>query len=209
MADDGMLTFKLDEITVRDIELRLGALRAKAPTALKNAINATAKDARTDLWAKANATYTVKKGGFNKDMKLTPANVGNLEAVLLTRGAPIEMIKFRVTGRKGTPRVEILRGQVKSMGKRSFVNNVSPYSSHLAVAKYTGKDTKDGEDFDKGTRKNSGYRKNRLGIEKKFSVSSPIMIGNERRVYGIVEPNIIKNLQNNVDKQVNKILGGI
>jgi len=193
MADDGMLTFELDEITVRDIELRLGALRAKAPTALKNAINMTAKDARTDLWAKANATYTIKKGGFNRDMKLTPANVGNLEAVLLTRGAPIEMIKFRVTGRKGTPRVEILRGQVKSMGDRSFVNNVAKKGTHthVAVAKYIG-----GKD-------------SRLKIQKKFSVSSPIMIGNERRVYGIVEPNIIKNLQNNVDKQVNKILGGI
>lgn len=193
MADDGMLTFELDEVTVKDIELRLGALRTKAPTALKNAINATAKDARTDLWAKANATYTIKKGGFNKDMKLTPANVGNLEAVLLTRGAPIEMIKFRVTGRKGTPRVEILRGQVKSMGDRSFVNNVAKKGTHthVAVAKYIGG-------------KNS-----RLKIQKKFSVSSPIMIGNERKVYGIVEPNIIKNLQNNVDKQVSKILGGI
>ena len=193
MADDGMLTFELDEITVRDIELRLGALRAKAPTALKNAINATAKDARTDLWAKANATYTIKKGGFNRDMKLTPANVGNLEAILLTRGAPIEMIKFRVTDRKGTPRVEILRGQVKSMGDRSFVNNVAKKGTHthVAVAKYIGG-------------KNS-----RLKIQKKFSVSSPIMIGNERKVYGIVEPKIIENLQNNVDKQVNKILGGI
>ena len=193
MADDGMLTFELDEITVRDIEFRLGALRAKAPTALKNAINATAKDARTDLWAKANATYTIKKGGFNKDMKLTPANVGNLEATLLTRGAPIEMIKFRVTDRKGTPRVEILRGQVKSMGDRSFVNNVAKKGTHthVAVAKYIGG-------------KNS-----RLKIQKKFSVSSPIMIGNERKVYGIVEPKIIENLQNNVDKQVNKILGGI
>jgi hypothetical protein len=193
MADDGMLRFELDEITVRDIEFRLGALRAKAPTALKNAINMTAKDARTDLWAKANATYTIKKGGFNKDMKLTPANVGSLEAILLTRGAPIEMIKFRVTDRKGTPRVEILRGQVKSMGDRSFVNNVAKKGTHthVAVAKYIG-----GKD-------------SRLKIQKKFSVSSPIMIGNERRVYGIVEPNIIKNLQNNVDKQVNKILGGI
>lgn len=193
MADDGMLTFELDEITVRDIELRLGALRAKAPTALKNAINMTAKDARTDLWAKANATYTIKKGGFNKDMKLTPANTGNLEAILLTRGAPIEMIKFRVTDRKATPRVEILRGQVKSMGDRSFVNNVAKKGTHthVAVAKYIG-----GKD-------------SRLKIQKKFSVSSPIMIGNERRVYGIVEPKIIENLQNNVDRQVNKILGGI
>jgi hypothetical protein len=103
------------------------------------------------------------------------------------------MIKFRVTDRKGTPRVEILRGQVKSMGDRSFVNNVAKKGTHthVAVAKYIGG-------------KNS-----RLKIQKKFSVSSPVMIGNERRVYGIVEPNIIKNLQDNVDKQVNKILGGI
>lgn len=210
MADEGMLTFELDEITVRDIELRLGALRAKAPTALKNAINATAKDARTDLWAKANATYTIKKGGLNRDMRLIPATTATLEGILVTRGAPIEMINFRVTNRRGTPQVEIIKGSRKSMGDRSFVNNVSPYSHHLAVAKYTGKGPrKEGEDFDKGSRKNSGYRPNRLGIEKKFSVSSPIMIGNERRVYGIVEPNIIKNLQNNVDKQVNKILGGI
>lgn len=185
-----MLTFELDKITVRDIELRLGVLKAKAPTALKNAINATAKDARTELWAKANATYTIKKGGFNKDMKLKPAKVGNLEAVLLTRGAPIEMIRFRVKDRKATPSVEILRGQVKSMGDRSFVNNIAKRGthSHVAVAKYIG-----------------GVN-SRLKIQKKFSVSSPTMIGNERRVYGVVEPTIMKNLQANVDRQVARIL---
>lgn len=186
----GEVSFELDQITVANIEARLGALRAKAPTALKNALNATAKDARTDLWAKANATYTIKKGGFNRDMKMKPANVGNLEAVLLTRGAPIEMIKFSVKSRDSTPRVEILRGQVKSMGARSFVNNVAKKGTHthIAVAKYIG-----GKD-------------SRLKIQKKFSVSSPVMIGNERRVYGIVEPNIVSNLQKNVDKQVEKIL---
>lgn len=186
----GEVSFELDQVTVANIEARLGALRAKAPTALKNALNATAKDARTDLWAKANATYTIKKGGFNKDMKLKPANTGNLEATLLTRGAPIEMIRFRVKERRATPSVEILRGQVRSMGKRSFVNNVAKKGTHthVAVAKYIGG-------------KNS-----RLKIQKKFSVSSPVMIGNEKRVYGIVEPNIVSNLQKNVDKQVEKIL---
>lgn len=186
----GEVSFELDQVTVANIEARLGALRTKAPTALKNAINATAKDARTDLWAKANATYTIKKGGFNKDMKLKPANTGNLEATLLTRGAPIEMIRFRVKERRATPSVEILRGQVRSMGKRSFVNNVAKKGTHthVAVAKYIGG-------------KNS-----RLKIQKKFSVSSPVMIGNEKRVYGIVEPNIVSNLQKNVDKQVEKIL---
>jgi hypothetical protein len=186
----GEVSFELDQITVANIEARLGALRAKAPTALKNALNATAKDARTDLWAKANTTYTIKKGGFNRDMKMKPANVGNLEAVLLTRGAPIEMIKFSVKSRDSTPRIEVLRGQVKSMGKRSFVNNVAKKGTHthVAVAKYIG-----GKD-------------SRLKIQKKFSVSSPVMIGNEKRVYGIVEPNIVSNLQKNVDRQVEKIL---
>ena len=186
----GEVSFELDQITVANIEARLGALRAKAPTALKNALNATAKDARTDLWAKANTTYTIKKGGFNRDMKMKPANVGNLEAVLLTRGAPIEMIKFSVKSRDSTPRIEVLRGQVKSMGKRSFVNNVAKKGTHthVAVAKYVG-----GKD-------------SRLKIQKKFSVSSPVMIGNEKRVYGIVEPNIVSNLQKNVDRQVEKIL---
>lgn len=183
-----LLRFEVDEITVKDIERRLGSFGGKAPNAMKNALNDTAKDARTDLWAKANATYSIKKGGFNRDMRIIPASTSTLEAVLVTRGAPIEMIKFSVRNRKGTPSVEILRGRVKSMGKRSFVNNVAHNGHHLAVAKYIG-----GKD-------------SRLKIQKKFSVSSPQMIGNEQRVYGIVEPNILKNLQKNVDRQILMIL---
>lgn len=193
-----MIQFELDEITVRDIELRLGMMRAKAPQVMKNALNATARDARKDLWAKANETYTVKKGGFNKDTRIKPASIGTLEAILLTRGSPIEMIKFSVRNRKGTPSVEIVRGQVKSMGKRSFVNNIAFNGYHLGVAKYTGKSSGKGQ---------GGYRPNRLGIEKKFSVSSPVMIGNERRVYGVVEPTIQDNLRRNVETHIAKILG--
>lgn len=202
---DGMVRFEVDEITLRDIERRLGLMRARAPFVFKNALNATARDARTDLWAKANATYAIKKGGFNKDMTLKQATTTTLESVLLTRGAPIEMIRFGVRNRAATPQVEILRGHLKSMGKRSFVNNVNPHGTHLAVAKYTGK--AESKHSGKGSRKNSGYRKNRLGIEKKFSVSSPQMIGNEQRVYGIVEPNIQSNLAKNVEMHIAKILG--
>jgi hypothetical protein len=32
------------------------------------------------------------------------------------------------------------------------------------------------------------------------------MIGNEKRVYGVVKPNIESNLQENINKQVRKIL---
>ena len=46
----------------------------------------------------------------------------------------------------------------------------------------------------------------RLPIKVLFSNSIPKMIGNEKRVYGIVEPTIQQNLQANIDKQVRKIL---
>ena len=186
----GELHFEFDQVTVNAIEKKLGRMKSEAPKVLKNALNQTAKDARTELWAKANETYTVKKGGFNKDMKLKPANTGNLMAILQTRGAPIEMIKFKVRGRKGTPTVEILKGQARSMGSRSFVNNIAHGGKHIAVAKYIG-----GKD-------------SRLKIEKKFSVSSPVMIGNKKRVYGVVEPHILENLQKNVNQQILKVLGG-
>lgn len=46
----------------------------------------------------------------------------------------------------------------------------------------------------------------RLPLKVLFSNSIPKMLGNEKRVYGIVRPTIEQNLQENVDKQVRKIL---
>ena len=46
----------------------------------------------------------------------------------------------------------------------------------------------------------------RLPINELYSVSIPQMIGNEKDVYGVVEPNIETNLQKNISKQVAKIL---
>ena len=34
------------------------------------------------------------------------------------------------------------------------------------------------------------------------------MVGNEARVYGVVAPSIRENLQKNIQKQIDKILGG-
>ena len=46
----------------------------------------------------------------------------------------------------------------------------------------------------------------RLPIKTLYSNSIPKMLGNEKRVFKVVKPNINKNLQENIDKQVRKIL---
>ena len=49
--------------------------------------------------------------------------------------------------------------------------------------------------------------KERYPIKPLKSLSIPKAIGNEKKVYGVVRPDIKKNLKANVDAQVRKILG--
>lgn len=193
------IKFEFDQVTVKSIEKKLGRMKSEAPKALKNALNATAKDARKDLADEARKTYAVKVGGFNQQMKIKPASTGNLVAVINSTGEHLEMIKFSVQGGKGSP-VSVLINKKhgrKSFSGRVFKNKISKKgqsgSGHVGVAKFIG---------------GRPDQPNRLKIQKLFSVSIPQMIGNERDVYGIVEPNIYDNLRHNVDKQVSKILGG-
>ena len=53
----GMIEFEVDQTQLQRIELKLKDMKAKAPQALKNAVNATARDAKKDLADKAKETY--------------------------------------------------------------------------------------------------------------------------------------------------------
>ena len=48
----------------------------------------------------------------------------------------------------------------------------------------------------------------RLVINEKFSNSIPVMLGSEKRVYGLVEPYIAGDLQDNLRKIVDAAIGG-
>lgn len=45
-------------------------------------------------------------------------------------------------------------------------------------------------------------------INEKFSNSIPVMLGSEKRVYGLVEPYIAGDLQDNLRKIVDAAIGG-
>lgn len=201
-----MIQFELDEITVRDIELRLGMLRAKAPQVMKNALNVTAKNARKDLAGKARETYTAKTGGFNSQMRILPASTGNLVSIIQTRGEHLEFKYFSVFGGRGGAPFSVMINKKHGGRKRlerAFVNNIARSGQKRQ------KDTKKGGAGSSVTAVRAARRAgaSRLKIHKLFSVSVPQMIGNERDVYGVVEPTIQDNLRRNVETHIAKILG--
>lgn len=180
------------------VERKLGQMKSEAPKALKNAINQTAKQSRKDLATEAQKTYAVKTGRFNKAMKIKNATPTRLEATIRATGKVMGLKDFKVSPAKiqtGKNRPEVVKAKVlKSrsmkplkMGKlKAFVTKFS--SGHVAVVQRRGEE--------------------RAPI-KTFSANSiPVMLKNERRVYGVVKPHIVQNLKQNVEIQVRKILEG-
>ena len=193
MAGGAQFTFEFDEITVANIEKRLGRMKSQAPTVLRRALNDTARQARKDLASKAQETYAVKAGGLAKYVRIKSASNGDLVAILRINGGPLPLAQkyFSVQGGKG-PRgsalkTTVLRGHTHTWGPGAF-SNVLGASGHKGTA--------------------VRHQPARLPIETKFTLSIPQMFGSERRVYGVVEPHIQDNLKNNVERQIGVILGG-
>lgn len=193
-----MIEITYDQKMLATVEKKLGNMKAKAPDVLKKAINETAKQARKELVTEAQKTYVVKGGRFNKAMKIKNATAGNLEATINATGKVMGLKDFKVspaTMKTGTARPDIVKAKVlkaggmKSLQKGSLKAFVTKFQSgHVAVVQRRGE--------------------SRFPIKTFSSNSIPKMIGNEKRVYRIVKPNIQKNLKKNVKKQVRKVLGG-
>ncbi len=203
-----MIEITVNRNALKQVETRLGKMKNQAPTVLKNAINQTAKQARKDLAEEAQKTYTIKNGGFNKAMKLKAASVSNIEAVIKAKGKPIPLKNFRISKAGGQVRAQVLKsGGLKPLEKgdiKAFVNNIARKGQKRK------KNTKKGA---KGTQVKhmavaQRLTEKRLHIKELYSNSVPMMIGNEERAYGAVEPHIKENLQRNVENQVRKVLKG-
>lgn len=192
-----MIVFTVDDNgMVQTIANQLGEYADKAPTVLKQALNATAKDARSMLAEQAKDIYIVQKSKFNKAMKIKSASARKLEALIVTAGAPLELIDFKANPKKpstGSARPDVMTGKVlvQNSMKRLEMGNLKAFvakfkSGHVSIVQRKGPE--------------------RLPVKKLLSPSIPKMIGNEKQVYGEVEPKIAELLDANVRKYITRTL---
>ncbi len=197
MSSPAMITAEFEPGSLSKLQLQLAMLGNKAPEALKKAINSTAKTAKADLVNEAQKTYIAYSGAFS-GIKIKRASTANLAAYINVTGAPAELYKFKVspkqyrTARKSSSvSAQVLRqGSPKALEKNGIKAFVAKFKSgHVTVAERQGS--------------------SRLPIKTLYSVSAPTMIGNEHRVYGVVEPSIQNNLQKNVEAEVQRVINSI
>lgn len=192
-----MIVFTIDDNgMIKAIADQLGKYRDKAPTVLKQAINATAKDARSLLAGQAQSIYVVQKSRFNKAMTIKNASAKKLEALITATGKPLELIDFKASPKTpsfGAERPEITTGKVlaSSSLKRLEVGGIKAFvarfhSGHVSIVQRRGAE--------------------RLPVKKLLSPSIPKMIGNEDKVYGEVKPEIASMLDANIRKYIAKTI---
>jgi len=193
-----LIKIEVDKVMIQAIEKKLNTMGNKTPEVLKKALNETAKQGRKQLAIEAQKTYVIKSGRFNKAMTVKNATKGNLEAVIGSTGEVTELKDFKVSPSKfatGEKRPEIVKAKglknnsLKALQKGDLKAFVTRFASgHVAVVQRRGKA--------------------RLPLKKLLSPSIPKMLGNEEKVYGIVEPDLLKNLQKNLNKYIAKTLEG-
>lgn len=192
--DGGLIRFEFDEALLKVVEDALGNMKSQSRKVLKNAVNATARQAKKDLAKKAQETYVVKQSRFTKAMDTQNATQGNLTATTKVTSAQLALKDFKASPtsyKTGSARPSAVRAKVLvASGMKPLVAGTKAFivkfkNGHVDIAQRKGKA--------------------RYPIKKLLSNSIPVMIGNEDKVYGVVEPDIYDNLMGNILKEIRKV----
>lgn len=175
-----MITVRVDEASRAYVERRLGEMRHKAPVVISRALNKTAVSARVRLARRAQQSYTVKTTGFKKDMQIDRANAGKLEATIRSAGQPLSINRFKHAAPKSGAKADITKSGFKALRGPMNIGAFRGPNSHIYQRE----------------------GRSRLPIKKLFSNSVPVMIGSEKRVYGLEKENINKDLKKNIEAQI-------
>lgn len=181
-------TYELDQGDFAVLTAKLHELAGnKARVYIARALNKTATSARVKLATKAQASYTVKSGGFKKDMQIDRATPGTLVATAKSHGNTLDVPKFKWSHPQSGVKIDVVRTGLKPLtkyGNKAFVGG--------------------------GRANNKVYvrrSRHRLPIEKLKSKSVPYMLGSENRVWGPMRPQIESDLQKYMRQQIALLVG--
>lgn len=212
IGGDRMVDIKLDEKS-KEVEKQLGKLKDQAPRVICYSINDTAKWAQRAIAHEARKAYNVKVNGMRHDMKMKRATYTRLEAVLLSHGAPLPLKDFKNNVTKGGTKATVLKQGSSGKpliidGKKGFFNKIGHNTTHQGIAQRTGEYT-----IEKTLRNHirSVLGKKVARREKIRELHGPSivnMLGDEKRVYGVVEPQMEAKLTHYLELHIKKTLEG-
>lgn len=206
-----MIDIELNADMLQMVDKALGDLKSESRKVLKKAINETAKQAKKDLLKKTREEYTVKAAVLNKATEKHNATLSNLEATIKVKSASRELLDFKTRVSKQGVKAQILTSSSMKLLQSQKGNRAKAFltqfqSGHKAIVQ-----RQEGQKYKtaRGQRKRMekyGPHADMTQIKKLLSVSAPKMIGDEKRVLGILRPKIYDNLMDNIQKEIDKTL---
>lgn len=201
-----MINFRVDMEDLAEIISSLGKTKNKSKIVLRDAINNTAKHLRRRLPEAAGDRYNIKRvSRLRKGIDVKKARVGDLVAIVSSRGRPNDLYDFRVAPRAYNPRnrprlghrVNVVRGNKEDYLMRRPSSTRDKYrafvvkfkSGHISVAQRVP-----------GTRMRSNAMKEQ--IKNIYSPSTPSMLGYELGVYGKLGEETREVLNQEIRKQI-------
>lgn len=191
------IEFKNGDAIVRSIEKQLGGLHKDAPNVLKLAINETAKKTRTLMAKEAQKAYVMKLGSANKYMRIKKATSGKPVAVISSKGAPTLVNDHKISPAKlqtGENKPNILKAKVlrKSRMKPLERNGVKAFLTRF---------TKSGL-HNVGVVERIGN--GRYPIRPIYSPAITQMLGSEKNVLKVIQPQVGDILQKQIARQIDR-----
>lgn len=181
-----MIKISYDRNMLEQIQRKLGRMKSEAPKVLKNALNQTARQARTDLKEQVKKRYAITKvNKISQAMKIQRAKNSKLEATIFVKGKTLNITSYKVTTPKKGAKAQVLKG--KGLKRIVGPKKIMAFGGLNGLIWQRKK-------------------KSRYPIVPLKSLSIPKAVEN-KKVYGMVKPYIKNNLKQNVDAQVRKILG--
>ena len=205
-----MVHFLVNMQDLTRIEAALGMMKDKTRYVLRAAINATAKQTIMLLSDEANREYYISKAKVKKTLSVKNATVRDLTAIVTSQDPVNELYDFRVIprtyvrgggvpgGYKGNVRRDKDAAQLElkpgAAGDQYKAFVVKYRSGHVTVGqRVPGKQMKSKPDKE--------------FVKTLLSPSTPNMLGYEKGVYGMVEPQMYDMLQKSIQEQIQRFLG--
>ena len=207
-TDRGLLVIEYDGALVDAVGTALGDLKSQLFKVLKNAVNATAKQAQAALVDKAQAEYAAKKGPLKRAATIKKGTDSKPEATITVKGATLELREFKTSAPKSGAKAKILNSSTLKLiqsqkGSKAKAFLATFESGHSAIVQ-----RQDGETYRRdGAKRQAKYGRHidMTRIKKLLSISFPKMVGGSA-VLGELAPDIYDTLLENVNKEIRRVM---